>query len=286
MSNSLQVLIVGCGYLGTRVGARFLERGYGVRATTRTPGRLPELESLGFDPAPLDLAHPGESAVWREEYASAVYAVAPGRGGNSRVAFRDGPIACARKLLDQPAGRLRKFVLISSTGVYSESDGGWVDEDSAAEPAEERLRWLREAEDELRGLAQEHGFPAVVLRLGGLYGPGRSPLEWLRRPEMRERIARSRGDGWMNWIRVEDAALVTELAAERGRPGEIYIGVDGHPIQRHQFYGTAAALVGLHLPEFAKDGDLGKRCSAKKAERELGFRPQYPTVQEGLSELA
>ena len=243
---------------------------------------MEELRALGVEPAVLDLERPAESGVWDGRYAAAVYAVAPGPG-DPELAFRHGPLECARRLLAAPAPP--RFIFISSTGVYRESSGGWVDEETPAAPSEERLWSLVEGEDGIRQLAATEGLPAVILRLAGLYGPKRSPFEWLRRPEMIARITRSARDGWMNWIRIEDAAAATVLAIEKGLPGAVYQASDGTPVIRSEFYGHAARLAGIALPQFAAGGDLGKRLSIQKISTELGFAPRFPSYREGLEDL-
>jgi nucleoside-diphosphate-sugar epimerase len=279
-------LLVGCGYLGLRVGMLFLEKGWKVIATTTTSSRLRELEAKGFEPSLLDLARCEESPVWLSRHDAVVVAVAPGRGGDARLAFHDGPVACARRIAAAEPERLRRFVIVSSIGVYSERGGAWVDESSAADPPEERLRWLRKGEDEILDLARTHRFPAVVLRLSGIYGPGRSPVSWLSRAEMLARISASRGDAFLNWVRVEDCARAVLLAVEKGRSGEIYNITDDEPVRRRDFYGLAARIAGVAPPVFADTGDdLGKRCLARKAREELGFIPEFRTYREGLEGL-
>lgn len=278
-------LLIGCGYLNTRVGSLLLQGGYRVKATTRTPARLDELAALGFEPVVLDLARPDESSVWDLRPTAVVYAVAPGRRGDPRVAFGEGPQECARRILAGGPPLPRRLVFISSTGLYTEDRGGWVDEESPAEPPAERLQCLRATEVALRDQARQEGLPAVILRLGGIYGPGRTPTEWLQRDAMREKMARGRGDAFMNWVRVEDAAAATVLAIDKGRSGEVYLITDGEPVRRTEFYGEAARLAGVELPPFAREGGLGKRCRIEKARRELGFEPAYPSYREGLRGL-
>jgi nucleoside-diphosphate-sugar epimerase len=173
---------------------------------------------------------------------------------------------------------------VSTTGVHAQADGSAVGEESAAEPLEERSRMIRSAEERLLDLARRGEAPALVLRLGGLYGPGRSPIEWLRRPAMRERILGGGREAWMNWVRVEDAALALALAVESGQPGEVYLITDDEPVRRGDFYRLAAERGGLPAPDLpSRPDDLGKRCSNRKARAELGFAPRFPTYREGLS---
>ena len=126
MSGQLRALIAGCGYLGTRVGALLRDRGIRVTATTRSPARAAELASIGFEPAILELGRVEEDPLWGGHFDLVVHAAAPGRDGDPRTVFHDGALACARRLLDAPEPP-RRFVYISTTGVYAErGGGGWT----------------------------------------------------------------------------------------------------------------------------------------------------------------
>jgi nucleoside-diphosphate-sugar epimerase len=278
--------VIGCGYLGLRAGELLGRRGFRVTGTTTRPGRFAEIEARGIEPALLDLETPGKSDVWSGEYDAVLHCAAP-RGGNARAVFLDGMLEAARRIAFRRDAPRCAFLYASSTGVLSEREGGPVDEDSPATPVEERHRILREAEETLLGLARSGSVPAIVLRFAGLYGPGRSPVEWLRRDEMRSRLLRSRADTFLNWIRIEDAAEAAALAIEKGRPGEVYLISDGTPVRRADFYATAARAGCIDLPPFeGKDDDLGKQCSNAKARRELGLEPRFPSFREGLADLA
>ena len=286
MAAARRALVIGCGYLGLRAGEILARRGFHVTGTTTRPERFAEIEARSLHPAILDLESPAKSGIWPDEYDAVLHCAAP-RGGNAPAVFRDGMLDAARRIAFRPDATRQAFVYASSTGVLSEREGGPVDEESPANPAEERHRVLREAEETLLGLARSGGLPAMVLRFAGLYGPGRSPVEWLRRPEMRARLLRGRADTFLNWIRIEDAAEAAALAIDKGRPGEVYIISDGSPVRRADFYAAAARAAGIDPPRFeGKDDDLGKRCSNAKAMRELGFEPRFPSYREGLADLA
>jgi nucleoside-diphosphate-sugar epimerase len=278
----LRALIIGCGYLGSRVAMMLRDAGYEVTATSRDGERLRVLAAQGLTPVSLDLDRLEDSpaALWKASYDLVLYSVAPGRAGNARLGFYEGAVRSLELLRAAPP---RRFVYISSTGVYAQRDGSEVDEESAAEPENERHRLIREAEDALLGA--ENRPPATVLRLGGLYGPGRSPVDWLRRPDFRLR-PRGGSGAYMNWVRVEDAARAVVAAGRRGKSGRIYLVVDGAPVRRRDFYGLAAELAGTEPPDFAADpGDLGKRCSNRRMVEELGVTPAYPDYRRGLRSL-
>ena len=281
------VLIVGCGYLGSRLGSLLVSQGVSVVATTTRASRVGELEALGFEPLVFDVHGGGDQGfLWARSYGAVVYAVAPGQKGDPKLVFHQGALDCAQRILKGAPPRPRRFLYISSTGVYHQRDGSEVDEGSPAEPLEERPKTLRLAEEDLLALSRERGFPAAILRLGGLYGPDRSPVEWLRRPEMRSRVLRGGSEAYMNWVRVEDAASAALLALEKARPGEVYLVVDDEPVTRGEFYRFAAERAGLPPPSLpSSPEDLGKRCRNRKAKAELGFRPKFPSYREGLRDL-
>ncbi len=284
MDSRRQGLIIGCGYLGLRIGRRLLDAGYDVVGTSRRMERLPELRAAGIAGERFDLADARASQFLRRPYDVVVYAVAPGRAEqNAALVYRDGLAACIDVWRGRPPGR---FILLSSTGVYSGDDGSWVDERSPAEPAGEGQRLLLEGERLVLGAAREAGFPGIVLRLGGLYGPDRSPVEWCRDPSRRARLARGNREAYMNWVHADDAASAAVLAAKAGRPGEVYLIVDDEPTPRGDFYRFASERGGSPPLEFPSDPSrLAKRCSNRKAREELGFVPAYPSYREGLAAL-
>ena len=265
-----KTLIIGCGYLGKKIAHNLQEAGREVCGTTRSEARAAELEEAGIPAALLELETVGEAAALEGEWEAAVYCAAPGRGGREALVFRDAAAACRDRLAENG---LRRFVYVSSTGVYHQDSGELLDEASPAEPPEGRPALLREAEKII--LEGDTG-DNIVVRLGGLYGPGRSPIEWLRRPGFRERL-RGSAEGWMNWIHIDDAAAAVCAAVKRGRKGELYLGVDGAPVKRIDFYRCAAELAGEEPPELdTTSTDLGKRLSNRKLVEELGVSLLYP----------
>jgi len=269
-------LIIGCGYLGVRVAPILAQRGYRVTGTTRTRDRIDELESLGVDAALLDVESLDDSVLARLRGDVVIYSVAAGRGRDPRPAYLDGPLLCLEALGTTPTTR---FLHVSSTGVYHQSGGELLDESSPADPQREPHISIREGERRLL----ERG--AIIVRLGGLYGPGRSPLEWLTRPGFRERLRKGR-DAYMGWIHIDDAAELVAAAAIAGREGEIYLGVDDLPVTRGEFYTHAAELAGVEPPELMDDGDRGKRISRRKVVEELGVTLRYPDYRAGLRSLS
>lgn len=283
MNPTKKALIIGCGYLGVRIGQRLREGGYDVHATTRRRERLETLSRQGFQAVIFDLQNGAGHRIFQTRYDTVVYAVAPGRDGDPRLAFVDGLQDCLQSLRSLPPDC---FVFLSSTGVYGQDDGAWVDEESPTHPKAVRPRILVDGEQLVLRSAQKKEVNGVVLRLAGLYGPSRSPVAWCQSPEWRERLARGNAEHFMNWVHADDAAQAAILAAEVGHAGEVYIIVDNEPVRRESFYGSACQQSSAPPLELTSDSErLGKRCSNNKAREQLGFEPQYPSYREGLAAL-
>ncbi len=181
----------------------------------------------------------------------------------------------------------RQIVFVSSTGVYGTRDGSWVDE--ATDPAggfergiiPPRSQALLHAEN----LVLLSGIPSVILRLGGIYGPGRNRLRDIKEGRFTGTLTRS----YTNRIHRDDAVSAIRLVMEKGKPGEIYLVVDDEPVTREVFYRWVYEKLDLAVPPRHPGGegetDLGKRCSNAKI-KALGLRLKYPSFREGYAALA
>jgi nucleoside-diphosphate-sugar epimerase len=185
-------------------------------------------------------------------------------------------------VLAELAGRTARprLVQVSSTSVYGQTRGEEVDERSATEPVEDSGCVVLEAEQLLRRAWPE----AVVLRFGGIYGPGR-----LLRPQALlagEPLAGD-PDRWLNLVHVEDGARAVLAAEERGQPGETYNVSDDTPVSRRDFYTFLAQLLGAPEPRFLPTAASGteasnRRVSNRRLCQELGVALRYPSHREGL----
>ena len=267
-------LVVGCGYLGRRVAARWAAAGRRVAALTR--GNADALRALGIHPVVGDVTDP-DSLRGLPAARAVLYAVGMDRGQNKtmREVYVDG----LGHVLDTlpPDGR---FVYVSSTGVYGRTDGGWVDERSPTEPAEESGRVVLEAERLLRSKRPD----AIVLRFAGLYGPDRL----LRKAAiLKGEPLAGDADKWLNLVHVDDGAAAVVAAEERARPGGTYTIADDEPVTRRAFYAHLAGLLGGppaafdHRPE---PGAANRRVCNRTARAELGWSPAYPSYREGLAQ--
>lgn len=267
----MTTLIVGCGYLGRRVAARLLERGDRVLGTTRSAAWAGSLDGLGVEPVVVDLTDEG---AWRlPEADRVVYCVGYDRtsGHSMRSVYVDG----LRRFFERtPAvGRL---VYASSTGVYGRSLGGWVDEDSPTEPESESGRVCLDAEHE----ALDKG--ASVVRLAGLYGPGRI----IRRAAVVAGEPVS-GDpeGCVNLIQIDDAATAIIAALDRGSPGRLTNAADDRAPTRRELYTLTARLLDVMPPTFdesAAGTEPIRRVANRRLKAELGVTLHYPDIAAGL----
>jgi nucleoside-diphosphate-sugar epimerase len=177
-----------------------------------------------------------------------------------------------------------RFVYVSSTGVYGQSDGEDVDETAATAPAEESGRVVLEAERLLRSRLPG----AIVLRFAGIYGPGR-----LLRRQAIESGEPLVGDAekWLNLIHVDDGAAAVLAAAARGTPGAVYNVCDDLPVRRREFYAELAHVLGAPPPRFVPPAPgtppppherVHRRILNRKLRGELGLALRYSTFSEGL----
>jgi nucleoside-diphosphate-sugar epimerase len=274
-----RVLVAGCGYVGCRAAEMLAARGDRVFGLRRRPTDLPE----GVEPLAVDLLAPGlEDRIPLVDQV--VYAASSDRSDEAayRRIYVDGVDALLRVLEARPPERRpSRFVFVSSTAVYGDADGGWVDEETLPRP--ESFRGSVMLEGEARTLASS--IPGVVLRLGGIYGPGRTRLV----DQVRAGRARCPGDGpiWSNRIHREDAAGALVHLLEVPDPEPVVLGVDEEPAPLCQVYRWLAAEVGAPEPEVdpAVSRDRSnKRCSSRRL-RASGYRFHHPTFREGYREM-
>ena len=274
-------LIIGCGYLGRRVAALWCAQNHCVFATIRSTARADEWGALGLQPILCDVL---DAASLRSlpPVESIAYCIGLDRStGVSMHSLYVGGLANVLAALPQSAPR---FVYVSSTSVYGQTEGEEVDECATTEPQEESGKVVLEAERLLRARLPS----AVILRFAGIYGPGR-----LMRGQAIKAGEPIVGDAekWLNLIHVEDGAAVVVAADERAAPGSIYNVSDGSPVRRRVFYTTLAEVLGAPQPQFIPlaagavipTHERGHRqVVSRRLRDELGVTLQYPTFEEGL----
>jgi nucleoside-diphosphate-sugar epimerase len=267
-------LVVGCGYLGERVARLWRDAGDDVYASTRG-GNTDTLSRAGLRPLTLDVTRGPFGAL--PVVDTVVFAV--GRDRRSGATMSDIHVEGLRAVLDALPAETGRVIYVSSTGVYAQDAGEWVDEASVCEPMSEGGRACLAGERLL--FAHAHGRNAIVLRLAGLYGPGRVP----RAADLTAgRPIAGSPHAYLNLIHVEDAARAA-VAAAACEPitDRTYVVSDGHPPTRGEYVGLLATRLGAPPPVFDGGSNLGKRVRNDRAVRELGVRLQYPSYREGLA---
>lgn len=273
------ILIAGCGDVGCRLGRRLTAAGHEVWGLRRNPGGLPE----GLRPLAADLTRPETLRGLPSDLDAVVYtAAADDRSDDAyRRAYVEGVenLLTVLELQDAPP---RRLVFTSSTGVYGHTGGEWVDEESAARPSGFSGRRVLEGEERFR----ESSIPSVSLRLGGIYGPGRTRL--IDRVASGDAVCPEGPPVFTNRIHSDDAAGALYHLLELGSPDSIYLGVDHEPADLCEVLRFLARRLGVDPPRSAPRAESGrrssKRCSSRRL-RDSGYRFLYPTYREGYEAL-
>lgn len=267
------ILFAGCGDLGGAAATLLVQAGHSVTAIRRTPGAVPP----GVHHVSADLASGVGLQQLENNFDAVVYVVSAGRSG--AAAYRAAYVAGLRNLLNcdgiRSAGRL---VFVSSTSVYGQSDGEWVDADSPTSPQRFNGQIMLEAEH--LAVSQPGG---VALRLGGIYGPGRERmLGWVR--EQLPCVADP--PQFTNRIHRDDAARAIVHLLNLAQPQPIYIGTDNDPAPQHVVLDWIADELGLDaVPRHGKVRAVGSKRCANTALLDSGFEFDYPTFRDGYAAL-
>ena len=276
----MPALVIGCGYLGERVACEWLRSHDDVWALTRSTANAERLASIGLRPVIGDVLD-SDSLRKLPRVETVLYAVGFDRTGSAskRSVYVDG----LSNVLQQVRASCERFLYVSSTSVYGQDSGELVDESSPTTPTEENGCICCDAEAVVRQLKED----AIILRLAGLYGPGRllARVEQLRSGE---RLT-GNPEAWLNLIHVDDAARTVLAAETRGVLGATYLVCDDQPLHRREYYAALAEKVGAPRPQFeelAADAPdrqrLNKRCVNRRLREDLRVELQFPTVIDGL----
>jgi nucleoside-diphosphate-sugar epimerase len=273
------ILIAGCGYLGAATADLFHAAQWEVEGWTRSTESALHLAEKPYRVRAVNIAERGAMPSSAGTFDAVIHCVSSGGGGVD--AYRSVYLEGARNLLLtlQP----RTFVYTSSTSVYAQTGGEWVDEESAAEPAHETGTILREAEE----LVRQRG--GLVARLAGIYGPGRSAL--LRKFLAGEARLEAGGERYLNQAHRDDIAaalfLLVNLPNEKRTTARIVNVADDQPMTQRACDEWLAARLHRPLPAFVdpsagrKRGASNKRVSNQRL-RALGWVPKFPTFPIGM----
>ena len=273
------LMIAGCGDVGSRLARRLEPSGWTLYGLRRDVAQLP----AGVLPVAGDLQQPACPPAWpRGQLDYLVYCVAASQ--HDEAGYRSAYVEGLRHVLAwlvERGQRPQRLLFVSSSGVYAQADGEWVDEQSPAEASSYSGRVMREAEQ----LALDSGLPATLVRLTGIYGPGR---QWLLNQVRQGYRVASEPPLYGNRIHADDAAGLLAFLLQADAAGtplaDCYLGVDDAPAPLHEVVGWLREQLGVsHWAEQSSVRRAGsKRCSNARA-RALGWVPQYPSYREGYA---
>ncbi len=275
------LLSFGHGFSARALTARLLPQGWQIIGTTRSADKAEVLRREGVTPA-----------LWPEDdlrsaLASATHlliSAAPDAAG-------DPVLARYRDAIAEAAPRLAWVGYLSTTGVYGDHAGGWVDEATPLTPSTRRGQMRVDAEADWQAIP---GLPLHIFRLAGIYGPGRGPFEKVRQGTARRIVKPGQV---FSRIHVEDIAQVLEASIKHPNPGAVYNLCDDDPAPPQDVIGHAADLLGLPLPEEVAFDEAemtpmarsfyaeSKRVSNRRIKEELGIKLIYPDYRSGLRAL-
>jgi nucleoside-diphosphate-sugar epimerase len=272
--------IVGSGYTGRVLAARLAAAGWRVEAASRGGEPVAGTRVQAIDllrPAPIDL----EGVV-----GAVVYYLVPPLFRTYQAARPH--LAPLGWLLDElRPRRIARLIYVSSTSVYGDRGGEWIDEETPPGPDSAWGQMRVDLEQVIARFGDEQGLPAQVVRLPEIYGPGRGPVQRLRRG-----YAPRYPDRWTNRIHLEDLVDVLHELGERDGPAQLLCS-DDEPARAEQVYALAARLLGLPGVPLAAEVEGedenrlalardSKRCSNARLRAWLGRPLRYPTYREGL----
>jgi len=277
------IFVLGHGYSGKTVTRRLLARGWQAAGSSRTPS-----DGAFRVAAPQDLAPGTPAAQALLQATHLLHSIPPGPDGDSVLA----PVA---RLLDGKH-RVQWIGYLSTTGVYGDRDGGWVDETTPTQPNNARGERRVTAERQWLALGARQGIATQVFRLAGIYGPGRSALDDVRESTAR-RVLKPGHD--FSRIHVEDIAQTVLASIAQPRAGAIYNVCDDEPAPSADVTAYACKLLGVEPPPLIPFAQIeaslspmarefwsaNRKVRNDKIKRELGVALQYPNYRVGLEAI-
>ncbi|MBB4009566.1 SDR family oxidoreductase [Allorhizobium taibaishanense] len=282
----MNLMIFGAGFSGKAIGQRFAEAGFSVNGTSRSLAKAEALAGLGITPLVFDgnaFSAPLLAAMAQTTHL--VQSIAPGRDGDPLLRLTGGNLKTVMP-------KLQWIAYLSTVGVYGDHQGAWVDEETDCKPVSDRSVERVEAEQAWAEVSAACSLPLAVLRLSGIYGPGRNGFVNLAEGNARRLVKK---DQVFNRIRVEDIAAATLFLADRLESG-IFNITDHEPAPPQDVVAEAARLMAAEPPpeqafETAELSPMArsfygesKRVRNEKI-RALGFSFTYPDYRVSLSQL-
>ncbi|MEL6283992.1 MAG: SDR family oxidoreductase [Pseudomonadota bacterium] len=284
MSDSRRLLCFGYGYSARELSRRLAQDGWDVWGTTRKPGKAEDIRSDGVTPL---ITGSDDISAAISSATHLLISAGPDEAGDPTLN------AFGAQISDR-APDFEWIGYLSTTGVYGDHGGGWVDEATPRNPTTRRGLWRLTAEDAWLALWREHGAPVHLFRLAGIYGPGRGPFSKVRAGTARRIIKEGQV---FSRTHVSDIASVLEASIAKPNPGAAYNVCDDDPAPPQDVIAHAAELLGVPVPPATPIEDAAmtpmarsfyaesKRVSNKRIKDELGVTLAYPSYRDGLRSL-
>lgn len=284
-TRAASVMIVGCGDIGRRVAQLEQADDRPVAALTRSAAGADVLAAYGIEPVRGDLDSPASLVPPACALATLYYFAPPPPHGTE-----DPRLQCWLRAQTVLPARL---VYISTSGVYGDAGGAWIDEDWPVAPKTARGQRRLAAETILRRWQADTGVPVILLRVPGIYGPGRLPAERVRQGIP---VLLPEESPYSNRIHADDLAAACFAAARQGQPGRVYHISDGQPTTMTDYFWRIADLHGLPRPPAITLAEArrvlspamlsfleeSKRLDNRRMCEELGVQLRYPDLAAGL----
>jgi nucleoside-diphosphate-sugar epimerase len=279
----MRVLVVGCGYVGLPLALELAGQGHAVTALRRNPAPISSvLREAAIQTMAADISEPDSLRKVKAEFDIVVDCVASagGTADDYQQVYFEGMRNLVGWLARSP---VTKLIYTSSTSVYGQTDGSWVDERSPAEPQSQTAQILLNTE---RLLLESAIASAIVLRLSGIYGPGRG--YWFRQFIEGKAAIEGAGDRVLNMIHRDDVVRAVVAMVQVPKLGGIYNVSDDEPVTQRELLTWFAGETNLPLPQASASeakqfprAASSKRICNRKLKKDLGFQLKYPTFREG-----
>lgn len=279
--------IIGCGDIGLRVARRLIKQGEVVTGTAHFEEGVAVLESAGIQPLVANFDYQEDIPEFLVNGHRVFYFLAPQGGGSSDYRM----INFCRRLSAENCPE--RIVYISTSGVYGDCGDQLVTEETPVNPMTSRAKRRVSAEEQLREQAGKIGFELIILRVTGIYGPGRLPLSQLKKGH---EVLRPEDAPRTNRIHSLDLVEICLAAMQKGEDGDIFNVCDGQESSMSDYFMAVAGLYGLPQPQQLTWAEAEKRMNPltfsflkesrrmanDKMREKLGIQLKYPTLDEGL----
>lgn len=272
----MQTLLLGYGDIADRVAQRLSGQNEQVTGVCRTPESKPVRQGVNLVAADLN-SEQELYQLFQNKWDNVVITLTPAKGAED--SYHQGYVVPCRHL-QQVLSQQRhqpNIIYVSSTGVYAQRDGEWIDENSATEPTSDSGKALLQAESIINALPGQ----TSILRCSGIYGEGRDFL--LR--QLTEGIVQLR-DSWTNRIHQDDVAgFIVHLLTQVNQPKPVYLVNDDEPVKQYEVYQWLAEQLGIELAGNInkKVGPRGSKRCMNKGLKDSGYQLQYANFREGYA---